>query len=233
MPRISFVMPTRDRDDLIEESIESILKQTINDWELIIVDDHSSNTDKTEEVVKNLNDERIKYFKLSDKNGKGISAARNFGNIQAQSEIIAVCDSDDINHPERIEFTLQKMVEGNYDIVYGRVDVWDPATGEVRARHGGALEREFNLEELKTNYYIPHSTVSYLRQIAVDFPYNSFFEVSEDYDLITRLANYNYKFGFIAESIVKYRRHPNAINLKNKVFDYDYGKIVRNNRGWE
>ena len=226
-------MPTRNREKLIGESIQSIIGQTESDWELIVVDDHSSDGDRTEEVAKNFDDKRINYFKLADKHGKGISSARNFGNIQAQSEIVAVCDSDDINYPDRMKLTLQKLAEGNYDIVYGRVDVWDEATGKIRPRYKSALERKFSLEELKTNYYIPHSTVSYLRQIAVDFPYNSFFEVSEDYDLLTRLANYKYKFGFIDKAIVKYRRHPNAINLKNKVFDYNYGEIVRKNRGWQ
>jgi glycosyltransferase involved in cell wall biosynthesis len=99
MTKISVVIPCRDRDKLIGGAIESLLKQTEQDIEIIIVDDHSKNEDKTAEVIKKIADGRIKYFKLEDQNGKGIAAARNFGNMMAQSDYIATMDSDDICYP--------------------------------------------------------------------------------------------------------------------------------------
>jgi len=80
-PKISCVMPCRNREQIIGETIQSIIDQTFRDWELVIIDDHSDSEDKTEEVVKGFKDPRIRFYRLDDKYGKAISSARNFGNI--------------------------------------------------------------------------------------------------------------------------------------------------------
>ena len=231
-PKISFVMPTRNRDNLIGESIESIIKQTVSDWELIVIDDHSNPSDKTEKVIKSFSDERIKYFKLEDENGKGISAARNYGNMMAESEYLAVADSDDICFPGRSEETLTAFKKEKCDIVYGEIQVWDPETGDIRDRSLKYKARDFDLEHFKKYDYIPHPTVAYKRQIALDFPYNSFFRRAEDYDFLARVARYNYKFHFINEPLVKYREHKKSV-MHEKLVKFNYPEIVQQNRGWK
>lgn len=108
-PKVSCVMPTRDRGTMIADAITSIVEQTIDDWELIIVDDHSKEGDNTKEVAESFKDKRIKYYKLPDENGIGIPAARNFGTMMAKSEYIAVVDSDDICYPDRLKLSLEKF----------------------------------------------------------------------------------------------------------------------------
>lgn len=95
---ISIIIPTFNRALLITESIESILAQTYIHYEIIIVDDGS--TDTTEQIVRNFNDTRIKYFK---KNHSGVSATRNYGVEKSSGDLICFLDSDDIllkNHFE-------------------------------------------------------------------------------------------------------------------------------------
>jgi len=94
----SIVMPTYNRAHLIGPSIESVLNQTFKTFELIIVDDGS--TDETEEVVKKFNSKQIKYIKK--KNGER-GAARNFGAAMTQGEYINFFDSDDLMYPHHLE----------------------------------------------------------------------------------------------------------------------------------
>jgi glycosyltransferase involved in cell wall biosynthesis len=90
-PFFSIVVPTFNRGDLIEKTILTILEQNYTNFELIIVDDGS--TDNTSEIVSAINDERIKYFY---KQNKERGAARNFGVLAAIGEYVTFCDSDDI-----------------------------------------------------------------------------------------------------------------------------------------
>ncbi len=232
MPKISCVMPARDRDYLIGESIGSIINQTYDDWELIVVDDHSQESDNTVNVVKQFNDKRIKYYKLDDENGIGIPAARNFGNIMTKGEFIAVADSDDINYPYRFKRSLEEFQKTNCDLVYGTLDIWDVSTGEMIKIEGNSTARKPELKSFKKCDYIPNPTVMYKRQLGIDFPYNSFFRRAEDYDFFARLCEFGYKFSFINEPLVKYRVHPERVSAPNSNEKYDYSSFVKKNRGW-
>lgn len=90
-PLVSIVMPTYNRENFIIETINSIQKQTYSNWELIIVDDGS--TDRTTEIVNNIRDERIHYYKQPH---FGMEHARNYGLEKARGEFIGFMDSDDL-----------------------------------------------------------------------------------------------------------------------------------------
>lgn len=111
---VSVIMPSWNTGRFIAQSIESVINQTYENWELIIVDDCS--TDNTEEVVKGFNDSRIKYFK-NEKNS-GAALTRNRALRQAQGEWIAFLDSDDLWAPEKLERMLSFMTENNYAFAY-------------------------------------------------------------------------------------------------------------------
>ena len=103
MPKVSIILPTYNRADFIAEAIESAINQTFEDWELLIIDDGS--TDNTAEIVsKYLKDKRIKYFKTKN---RGTAAARNRGLKLATGEYTAFLDSDDLWNPAK----LKKQVE--------------------------------------------------------------------------------------------------------------------------
>ncbi len=114
---ISIVLPSFNRARILPKAVESILRQTYKDFELIIVDDGSS--DNTREVVKSFNDDRIVYVHQEN---AGACVARNNGIDHACGEYIAFQDSDDIWHEDKLEKQLKALQEKNADIVFCRMN---------------------------------------------------------------------------------------------------------------
>lgn len=224
-------MPYRNRGDIIGETIQSIIAQTYTNWELIVINDHSDLDDKTSEVIKKFADNRIKHYELDDKYGKAISSARNFGNMLATGDYIALQDSDDLSYNYRFEMTVEAFEKYDADVVYGKMDFWYPETGETKPRTGDYVARDFSIEEFKKADFIPNSSSAYRRILAVDFPYNTFFRVAEDYDFFSRVAKYGYKFHFVDKSFIKYRVHEKSIT-KASNYQFNYGQLVQYNRQW-
>jgi glycosyltransferase involved in cell wall biosynthesis len=111
---VSVIVPTFNREKTILRAINSILKQTYKDIEIIIIDDCSN--DNTQNVVKLLNNDKIKYIK-HDKN-RGACAARNTGIKLAKGEYIAFLDSDDEWLPKKIEKQVNFLKTNNADVVF-------------------------------------------------------------------------------------------------------------------
>ena len=112
---VSIVMPSYNTGKYIEASIESVLAQTYSNWELIIVDDCSTdNSDKI--VAKYLADERIRYLRNEVNSGAAVS--RNYALREAKGKWIAFLDSDDLWLPEKLEKQLQFMRERDYKFSY-------------------------------------------------------------------------------------------------------------------
>lgn len=112
---VSIIMPSYNTDCYIAKSIESVLSQTYPHWELLIVDDCS--TDKTDEVVsKYLCDDRIRYIKNEINSGAAVS--RNRALREATGKWIAFLDSDDLWAPEKLEKQLRFMLENGYKFTY-------------------------------------------------------------------------------------------------------------------
>jgi teichuronic acid biosynthesis glycosyltransferase TuaG len=112
---VSIIMPSWNTGRFIAESIQSVLNQTYQDWELLIVDDCS--TDNTDEIVAGFNDKRIRYFKNEKNSGAAIT--RNRAIREARGEWIAFLDSDDLWSPEKLAKQLNFMNEHGYVFSYG------------------------------------------------------------------------------------------------------------------
>lgn len=108
-PVFSVILSTYNRAHLLPRAIKSVLNQTYQNFELIIVDDCS--TDNTEEVVRTFSDERIKYFK--HKKNKGVLGTRNTGFKLAKGKYIAFLDSDDELLPEALEVAISKFINSS------------------------------------------------------------------------------------------------------------------------
>ena len=107
-PLVSIIMPTYNCEHYIAESIESVIKQSVQEWELLIVDDCS--TDQTKEIVEKYQvdyPDKIYYFKLSHNSGAAV--ARTLGIEKATGKYVAFLDSDDIWYPEKLEKQISFM----------------------------------------------------------------------------------------------------------------------------
>ncbi|MBE6655677.1 MAG: glycosyltransferase family 2 protein [Ruminococcaceae bacterium] len=111
---VSIIMPSYNTGRFIKDTIDSVLAQTHTNWELIIVDDCS--TDNTDEVVSTFHDERIKYIKNEKNSGAAVS--RNRALREAKGKWIAFLDSDDLWEPQKLEKQIMFMVEHGYHFSY-------------------------------------------------------------------------------------------------------------------
>ena len=111
---VSIIMPSWNTARWIKETIESVINQTYSNWELIIVDDCS--TDNTDDIVTSFNDSRIRYFK-NDVNS-GAALTRNRALREAQGEWIAFLDSDDLWYPNKLKRMINFMTTNNYSFAY-------------------------------------------------------------------------------------------------------------------
>lgn len=121
---VSVIMPSWNTGKFIAESIDSVLAQTYENWELIIVDDCS--TDNTDEVVAGYHDPRIRYFKNEQNSGAALT--RNRAIREARGEWIAFLDSDDLWQPEKLEKQIAFMKEHNYVFSYHDFEKIDEAS---------------------------------------------------------------------------------------------------------
>ena len=121
MPRVSVIMPTYNRAEKLPRSIGSVLNQTLEDFELLVVDDGS--TDETEAVVTGYDDPRVKY--VAHETNRGASVARNTGIDRAEGEYIALLDSDDEFEPRKLEKQVDLMERRSDDWIaaYCGVDI--------------------------------------------------------------------------------------------------------------
>lgn len=108
---VSIIMPAYNTGEYIKKSINSVIDQTYKNWELLVIDDCS--TDNTEEVIKSFNDERIIYLK--NKENSGIAVSRNNGIKEAKGRWIAFLDSDDSWKENKLEKQIRFMINNGYE----------------------------------------------------------------------------------------------------------------------
>lgn len=121
---VSVIMPSYNTAKFIKETIDSVLNQTYQNFEIIIVDDCS--TDNTDEVVSAIKDDRIKYIKNEKNSGAAVS--RNRALREAKGKWIAFLDSDDVWLPEKLEKQITFMKENGYHFSYTEYEEMDEAS---------------------------------------------------------------------------------------------------------
>jgi len=202
MPEISVIIPTYNRAHLISRSIQCVLNQSYQDFEIIVVDDCS--IDNTEEVIREFQkkDERIRYIR-HEKN-KGPAAARNSGIKAAKGEYIAFQDSDDEWLPEKLykHMMIFKKVEKKIGVVYS--GFWKIRNGKklyIPSPYVFQKEGNIHKELLKGNFIgMPASVVrkecfTKIGNFDIKIPY------LEDWELWIRISKY-YEFKYIPEPLV-------------------------------
>jgi glycosyltransferase involved in cell wall biosynthesis len=221
---ISVIIPTYNRANLIEKAIKSVLKQTYQDFEIIIVDDGS--TDNTEEIIRGFKDKRVKYIKKYKKN-RGISVARNIGIKIARGKYIAFLDSDDEWFPEKLNKQIKILQDGSPElgVVYSISCYIDESGKNInKLRNSKKVEGYIYEDLLGKNYVGTPSTVlirkECFHQVGL---FDDLLNAQEDWDMWIRIAKY-YRFALIKIPLVKYRLHPNQISKNLEV------KIITANR---
>ena len=116
-PLVSVIIPTYNRAHLIGETLDSVIAQTYQNWECIIVDDGS--TDNSDEVIGEYvnKDSRFKYYHRPKDYAKGANSCRHIGFLKSKGDYVNWFDSDDLMLPNHFEIKIRKIVKGSYDFV--------------------------------------------------------------------------------------------------------------------
>ncbi|MCS6860982.1 MAG: glycosyltransferase [Abditibacteriales bacterium] len=211
-PKVSVIIPAYNCARYIAEAIDSVLAQTYRDFEIIVVDDGS--TDGTGEVVHRYAD-RVRYIRQDN---RGPSGAKNTGIQVARGEFISTLDGDDLWLPHRLE-KLVPLLDRQLELgfVYGDCYRIDETPDRIQPRtafeiHGGA-RRGWVLEELVMVNFVPSQSVL-IRRCALDAVglFDESYRIGEDWDLWLRLAA-RYPVDFVPEVVAMRRQH--AQNITN------------------
>ncbi|MGB2761797.1 MAG: glycosyltransferase family 2 protein [Maribacter stanieri] len=129
MNLVSIITPVYNSEKYLADNISSVLAQTYKNWELILVDDCSSDTSEIICESFEKNDSRIKYYRLAKNSGAGI--ARNKAIEMANGEFIAFLDSDDTWYPKKLEKQLNFMKENDYHFTFTDYNMVDEAGNDL------------------------------------------------------------------------------------------------------
>lgn len=212
--KVSVIVPSYNYGHLISETLDSVLSQTYQDWECIIVDDGS--TDNTRQVVEKYVKPNGRFKYLHQKN-KGLAGARNTGILNASGEYIQLLDADDLLHPEKIRFQLDFCLNQKSLISYCEtVQVSDNVTNQWIDYIGPVddmLDRLYN-------FWLPYpiSVHSLLIKRTIFEQYGGFDETlkaAEDRFFLCKLALANVKFDY-CPFVGAYRRKHKG-NMAKKI----------------
>lgn len=200
-PLITIIIPTYNRAHFLPRSVQSALAQTFKEFELIIVDDGS--TDNTVDVIQQFDDLRIRYLYQEN---QGVSVARNFGISQAKGKYIALLDSDDTWHPEKLEKQLA-FVQNNpeFGLIYTHYDQFFVEKSKIIHRRPTTTSCTFN--DLFLNCDIATSSTLILKSALDNVGYfDPSLTLWEDGDVFLRVAQ-KYPFHVIEETLTYYYHH--------------------------
>lgn len=214
MPTVSVIIPCYNRGQFISETIDSVLNQTFEDFEVFCIDDGS--TDETREVLQHYGNQ-ITVLEHDGRVNKGQSAAINLGIRHARGEYIGVLDSDDLWYPDKLSQQVAFFDENPYvDIVYGN--------GQAINEHGNRLyeiygpeHRENNeVNELLLNCYflLPNNALVRSRLYEAAGYFDESLRAAQDHDMLIRLAEVG-NVAYVNRPWFKYRRHANSISSQN------------------
>ena len=203
---VSVIMPTYNCGNFIDKTIDSVINQTYKNWEIIIVDDCS--TDNTEEVVKKYQiDERIKYYKLSTNSGAAV--ARTEAMKKATGNYMAFLDSDDLWTKDKLEKQLKFMIDNNYNFTctaYEQIDESDNKLNKIIKP-----KKKANYNRILLDCPVGNSTVMYNVDNLGKFEVPNIRKRNDDALWLTMLKKTKYIYG-IDDVLMQYRVRTNSIS---------------------
>ncbi|MEC7784128.1 MAG: glycosyltransferase [Bacteroidota bacterium] len=225
MPKVSIILPTYNGQAYIEEAIISILNQTFRDFELIVVDDCS--TDHTPKVLDffKLQDSRIKI--ITNKKNLKLPASLNVGHRIAQGDYLTWTSDDNILHINFVE-RLVKVLETNIeDVVYSDFNIINNQDEYIRVYKTSPV----SLLPFKNGI---GASFMYRKEVFQKLNYNEALHGIEDYDFWVRVAN-SFKFKHLSEVLYSYRIHENSLTTEigrneaaKEAFDNNLMVVLKN-----
>lgn len=206
---VSIITPAYNSEKYIAETILSVQAQSYSNWEMLIVDDGS--TDKTAEIVASFQekDSRIKYFCNTTNRGSAIS--RNLALQKAKGKWIAFLDSDDLWHPEKLERQIEFMKKNKCHFSYTKYCEIDEASNEIGVLISGPKVISKNM---MTAYCWPGCLTIMYDAEKIGLMQSVDIEINEEYALWIKISK-TAKCYLLNENLAKYRRHSQSLSNKS------------------
>lgn len=218
-PLVSVIVPAYNAARFLRESIQSVIDQTYQSWEIVIVNDGS--TDDTENIIARIKSQHPgRIFSFSKPNG-GQASARNLGIKHARGKYIAFLDADDIWLEDKLKTQIMLLEERGVDVCYSDAELFVEA-GKDGRKHSDTtkfFEGDVLVPLLKGNFVVNSSVLVKKTAMEKAGPQRegSFYRNIEDYEYWIRLALFGFRFCYVNAPLVKYRIHPmqSSRNIRN------------------
>ena len=209
MDLVSIITPAYNSERFIAETIMSVQNQTYQNWEMIVVDDCS--TDKTAEIILSIQkkDARIRYIR--NESNRGAAFSRNIALQNAKGKWITFLDSDDIWHPEKLERQIGFMIKNNYHFSYTNYCEIDEHSKETGILVSGIKVIDKN--KMRCYCWPGCLTVMYDTEF-VGLMQTVDININEEYALWIEIAKKTNCY-LLNENLAKYRRHSNSLTSKS------------------
>jgi glycosyltransferase involved in cell wall biosynthesis len=224
MPKVSVIIPSYNSMTYLPATVDSVLKQTFTDFEVLIINDGS--TDNILEWASKIEDTRVKVI---TKTNQGLAEARNTGIALAKGEYLAFLDADDLWHKTKLEKQVNYL--NNHPDV-GLVDTWVALTDENAKPTGTLIKTNAEGKVIKKILESPTivcGSSPLVRNICFEKAglFNKQLSGSADWDMWIRIANH-FMFGLIKEPLTYYRQHYNSMSQnRQKMLDDNLAVIER------
>jgi glycosyltransferase involved in cell wall biosynthesis len=209
-PEVSVVIVVYNGERFIRRAVDSVINQTLNDFELVVIDDGSS--DQTSQILNSYTDKRIKMVRNPTNLGISVSANRGIG--LARSNLVARLDADDEMFPERLAIQKSAFAWNNIDLCFSRGWI-NQGAGK---RESLWTELDWSLicwRGLFVNRYGMHSACMFDRESILSIGgYDHSFCRASDYDLWDRCVQGQMKFKYLSLPLIRYSLHEQSISLK-------------------
>jgi len=213
----SIIIPSYNHARYIGKCIDSVINQRFKKWEVIIIDNNS--TDNTDEVVNQYNDARIKYFKID--NDGIIAKSRNLGIKNAQYKWIAFLDSDDMWHEKKLEMCFNMIMKNKtIDVLYHDVNISYEKKNYFKKKiyRSKILKKPVIKQLLINGNIIPFSSSVVRKNLIIKVGYTSTdpsLIAADDYILWIKIAKFSDNFYYLPHLLGTYLKHSSSISNKD------------------
>jgi glycosyltransferase involved in cell wall biosynthesis len=217
-PLVSVLLPVYNAEPYLNRCLESLLNQTLQDFEVVLVDNGSN--DKTAEIAQSYQESKLRYLRLDHPN---LTEALNFGLTQCKAPIIARMDADDVSHPNRLAHQLKFLSDNpTIDLVSGLVNYkGDKQKNEGYYHYVNWTNSIVSHEDIYLSRFqesaLPHPSVMFRKQLIDRFG-NYAHHVPEDFELWNRWLTQGVKMAKLDEVVLDWHDVPNRLSRTNKLY---------------
>lgn len=222
MSTVSIILPVKNVERWIEETLSSIQQQTYQDWELVIVDDHSQ--DRTWEILNSYSRQQPDKIQLYRNPGEGIIPALQFALSKCSGRYVTRIDGDDLMPPDRLKLHVEKLISApKKTIVTGKVQYFhENEISEGYRKYENWLNeriaRDDHFKHIYRECVIASPNWICFREDLLDHNLFDFLEYPEDYDLVLKWYQNNFEVLSVNETTLLWREHPDRTSRNSESY---------------